>query len=322
MKDDSILEPLKMFNSKFKQFQHENGEKYFEKLVKESKIDVNANRETIKKYKNEFEQGQYYEKKEGSVRGIKILLVIVGIAALISGLAMAFSGVKSSSALFIVLGIVIFALGIFSFVAVFTKINKIIEERKRKKEEYYKKASDLKVIAYNQMAPLNNLYDYYMTSEIIEHTSPLIQLDDIFDADKYEYLHEKFNLGEVTDLNTSVNYVVSGSIVGNPFVIVNTFNMQMVQKVYTGSIVIHWTTIERSKNGTRTVHHSQTLTASVTKPAPDYYYDTRLIYGCDAAPNLSFGHEPTNINGMNERQLEKYVKRETKKLEEKEEKSY
>lgn len=97
------------------------------------------------------------------------------------------------------------------------------------------------------MDPLNSLYDYYMTSEIIEHTSPLIQLDDIFDADKYEYLHEKFNLGEVTDPNTSVNYVVSGSIVGNPFVIVNTFNMQMVQKVYTGSIVIHWTTIERSK---------------------------------------------------------------------------
>lgn len=321
MKDDSILEPLKMFNGKFKQIQHENGEKYFEELVKESKIDVNANRETIKKYKNEFEQGQYYEKKEGSVRGIKILLVIVGIAALISGLTMAFSGVKSSSALFIVLGIAIFALGIFSFVAVFTKINKIIEERKRKKEEFYKKASDLKVIAYNQMAPLNSLYDYYMTSEIIEHTSSLIQLDDIFDADKYEYLHEKFNLGEVTDPNTSVNYVVSGSIVGNPFVIVNTFNMQMVQKVYTGSIVIHWTTIERSKNGTRTVHHSQTLTASVTKPAPDYYYDTRLIYGCDAAPNLSFGHEPTNINGMNERQLEKYVKRETKKLEEKEEKA-
>ena len=96
-----------------------------------------------------------------------------------------------------VLGIVYFALGIFSFVAVFTKINKIIEERKRKKEEFYKKASDLKVIAYNQMAPLNSLYDYYMTSEIIEHTSPLIQLDDIFDADKYEYLHEKFNLGEV-----------------------------------------------------------------------------------------------------------------------------
>ena len=92
-------------------------------------------RETIKKYKNEFEQGQYYEKKEGSVRGIKILLVIVGIAALISGLAMAFSGIKSSSALFIVLGIAIFALGIFSFVAVFTKINKIIEGRKRKKEE-------------------------------------------------------------------------------------------------------------------------------------------------------------------------------------------
>ena len=132
MKDDSILEPLKMFNSKFKQLQHENGEKYFEELVKESKIDANANRETIKKYKNEFEQGQYYEKKEGSVRGIKILLVIVGIAALISGLAMAFSGIKSSSALFIVLGIAIFALGIFSFVAVFTKINKIIEERKRK----------------------------------------------------------------------------------------------------------------------------------------------------------------------------------------------
>lgn len=321
MKDDSILEPLKMFNSQFKQAQHDNASKYFDDLVLKSKVDVNLNRETVKKYNSEIEQGKYYEKKEGSVKGLKIFLIVVGIIALLVGLSLTVNGFSDSKVLFIILGIILAIAGVCSFVSIFTKVNKVIAERRKKKEAHYVEASKLKEKCLSQMAPLNSMYDYYMTPEIIEKTSPLIQIDDIFDADKYEYLHEKFNLSEVTDPNTSVNYVVSGSIVGNPFIIVNTFNMQMVQKTYTGSIVIHWTTVEHSKNGSRTVHHSQTLTATVTKPAPDYYYDTRLIYGCDSAPNLSFGHEPTNVNNMNERQLEKYVKRETKKLEAKEEKA-
>lgn len=321
MQDDSILEPLKMFNTKFKQAQHENSEKYFDDLVKKSNVNANANRDTIKKYKKELEQAKFYEKKERNERGIKVLLIIVGIIALLIGAVLLFLGIDDGSALNIIIGVLLLVAGVSSIVSIFTKINKIIAERKKKKDEHYSEAESLKKLGYSQLSALNNLYDYYMTPEIIEKTSPLIQLDDIFDADKYEYLHEKFNLGEIKDPNSSVNYVISGSIVGNPFVIVNTYNMQMVPKVYTGSIVIHWTTTVHTKQGTRTVHHSQTLTATVTKPAPDYYYDTRLIYGCDAAPNLSFGHEPTNINGMNERQLEKYIKKETKKLEDKEEKA-
>ena len=322
MKDDSILEPLKMFNSHFKNLQHKNGEEYFEELVKKTGIDTNKNRQTVKKYKTEYEQAKFFEKKEKSVRGIKTLLLIVGILCTIVGALMIYSGTTSQKkALYISIGVILVICSISSFVAMFTKVNKIIKERQKKKEEHFKKASEYQQEAYNQLSELNALYDFYMPSQIVEKTAPLIQLDDVFDADKYEYLHEKFNLGEVTDEDISVNYVKSGSIVGNPFVIVNTFNMKMIQKTYSGSIVIHWTTTRHTKNGTETVHHSQTLTATVSKPAPDYFYDTRLIYGCDSAPNLSFGHEPTNINGMNERQLEKYVKKETKKLEDKEEKS-
>ena len=64
MKDDSIVEPLKMFNSKFKQLQHENGEKYFEELVKESKIDANANRETIKNIRMSLNKANIMKKKK------------------------------------------------------------------------------------------------------------------------------------------------------------------------------------------------------------------------------------------------------------------
>lgn len=63
------------------------------------------------------------------------------------------------------------------------------------------------------------------------------------------------------------------------------------------------------------MHHTQTLTASVTKPAPFYGYDTRLYYGNEAAPDLRFSRQPTHANELDEDEIEKTVKRGKKKLE-------
>ena len=85
-----------------------------------------------------------------------------------------------------------------------------------------------------------------------------------------------------------------------------------------GSIVIHWQERYRDSDGHyRTVTRSQTLTASITRPAPSYQHNTYLIYGNDAAPTLTFSRSPSNIEGMDEKDIEKKVKSEVKKLDDK-----
>ena len=45
----------------------------------------------------------------------------------------------------------------------------------------------------------------------------------------------------------------------------------------------------------QTVHHSQTLIATVTAPYPEYYEKTRLIYGNTAAPDLKFYRQQSGM---------------------------
>ena len=72
----------------------------------------------------------------------------------------------------------------------------------------------------------------------------------------------------------------------------------MGQKTYYGEKTIYWTTRETDSDGkSRTVHHSETLRASVTAPYPEYYERTRLIYGNTAAPDLIFYRKPSGLAG-------------------------
>lgn len=327
MTDDSILEPLDKYNSLFKNLHHENAEKYFDELVKKSGINTEENKTTVKKYQTELSQAKFWEKKENSIRGVKVFLIIIAIALIIAAIVFIYKGATYNGSglpnwLCFIIGGASVVGTIAIFVSIKKKINKVINSRKAKKEGHLEAANKYLKVAWDQMACLNATYDWNIPARIIDRTTKLIKLDDVFDCDKYEYLHEKYNLEEITDTHTSVNYVQSGSIVGNPFVLLNTYNQNMVNHTYSGSLVIHWTTTERdSKGHSRTVHHSQTLVATLVKPVPNYYYDTRLVYGCDAAPDLSFGHEPMNIKNKSEKQIEKIVKKGTKEFEKKEEKA-
>ena len=89
----------------------------------------------------------------------------------------------------------------------------------------------------------------------------------------------------------------------------------MGTRIYTGSRVVTWTeTVTDSQGHRRTVTQSQTLTASLSKPYPEYNDYTELIYGNEAAPDLSFSRGPSGASNMNEKQIERAVKKGEKKL--------
>lgn len=326
MNNDSILEPVDLYNRELKELHNQNTIKCFEELTTKSGIKIEENKTTVSLYKTAVNKSNKEKSDIFKAKAWRIVLCILIVVFVLISISLIYGAVQglldlpNVASYLIASGLIVLCI---VFVVIIVKVlNKEIRESKTLKQKYDKEASEHLSVAWDQMACLNRLYGWNIASELVEQTVPLIQMDQYFDCKKFEYLHEKYGLMDNTDPTTSTNFVQSGSIQGNPFLILNTYNQHMVSHTYTGSTVIHWTTVQRdSKGNSRTVHHSQTLVASLVKPKPDYYYDTKLVYGNDAAPNLVFSRSPSGVNGKDEKEIQKMVTCGEKKLEKKAEKS-
>ncbi len=321
--DDRLLEPLAAFNQYYEREFKENATAYFDGLVKRSGVDVEQNRKTVAAYKTEL---AHAEKAANSLtlfkslRVLCIILCVIGFIAAVIGIVVL---VLKRSTLIGVLMISIGAVvGVGMILIVKLVLAPKIKAAKKEFDEKSAKANKLKQTAWMQMNALNALFESCATKNLIEKTVPLLKIDDNFDMRRYDYLSGKYGFGDNVDEQRSTIALVSGEILGNPFVIDRELVQGMHDETYTGSIVISWTTTYTDSEGhTHTQHHTQTLTASVVKPMPDYSEQTRLIYGNEAAPDLVFSHEPTHAEKWSERQLEREVKsgmREIQKIQKKE----
>ena len=162
--------------------------------------------------------------------------------------------------------------------------------------------------AYQQMEPLNRLYDWDIFTRMMKQTIPHLEFDPFFTTRRLEELKAIYGWDESFNEDRSVLFSHSGTINGNPFVICRTKKMIWGEKVYTGSLTIHWTESVRDSNGRyRVVHRSQVLTAEISRPYPEYHRKTRLIYGNTAAPDLTFYREQNSR--LSTSKIGKWVKR-------------
>ena len=202
----------------------------------------------------------------------------------------------------------------------FIFLSKNLKKKIQKVEEalakLQKRADELLSEARSQMQPLNDDYDWNIPAKILTDTIPLIKMDQYFDQNKFYYLKKKYGFLENED-NISSLFVQSGSILGNPFLVERNFVREIRNHVYTGSITIHWTTWVGSGKNRHMITHTQTLTASVTKPRPEYFNETWLVYGNEAAPRLSFSRSPVEASKYDDKQLKKYVESYEKNLDKK-----
>lgn len=171
--------------------------------------------------------------------------------------------------------------------------------------------------AFQQVEPLLNRLSWQKVKEIIQQVVPLLSFDRFFSTDRYNELVNDF--GTIDDMdsdNLSVTAIESGSIEGNPFVLMRRKHHYMGEKTYTGSKTISWTENERGSDGRmHRVTHTETLYAHVTKPYPEYYTDTVLVFGNDAAPNLTFTKSPNAINSETGFSARRKLRREIRRLE-------
>ena len=312
-----LYKPKDLYEKRLKDQYHKGAEEYFDKLAKEANTDVDLNAKHVSEYKVLDAKLKAAEKELSSAKSLKIFLIVLTVIFFIAAIICVVVGVMNYSDMWwmFIIAAVMLGLGIFLIVHISKKLNKKIEENQALANKTKEEADAKKKECYDDMASLNASFDWSIPSKVMESVTGIIDLDPYFATEKLYYLHDKFGFARDDGDNESVLGILSGNIQGNPFILKKTLEENLRDKVYHGYLTITWTTYSRDSEGhTVTHHHSQTLHATSTHPAPFYSRNTVLVYGNEAAPHLHFSRTPSSINSLDEKGREKEVKKKMKEI--------
>lgn len=310
-----LYEPLKYYNEQGKKEHLEHTEKAFNELLEKSNIDVAGNRATVKSYEKEMATIKKIDEKLGRNKASKVLSII-GIV--ISALALIYGIIDVN-----VLAIVIPAVLIVGFSLLLgLVIIPNIKNAKKLKEKHQEKADKFYNEALSQMAPLNSLFDDNTPFKLIEKTIPELVFEDRFTKEHEQLFKTHHDFIDFQTEDSSMLDTISGKFMGNPFLFCRKRVHYMGSQTYHGSLTISWTESYRDSNGHyRTRVRTQTLHASIVRPKPFYNLNTYLLYGSQAAPDLTFSRQGEHADDLSERALERKIKKGEKKLKKKAEKA-
>ena len=300
-------EPVKDYVGYFKELHERNVSEYFEALVRESKVDEPANIETVSELR-------VFEGQIGANSSTRGWWRFARIASIVVAAVSAYVAIWLGDVYYLLL---ILALAALLFV--FLKVNKEVKDLNSKLSALEAKRAAKAEEAWQQMAPLNKLHTWEAARTLFQKTYPDVKLDSYFSEGRLQDLYENYGLTSGFNDGRSVLISQGGSYKENPFVIARYIQHWIGQKTYYGSIVITWSEQVRNANGDWvTMNRSQTLTASVTKPFPEYQVRSSIIFGHEAAPNLNFSRGPSNLSGNEEGLFNNWQKdRAIKKVEKK-----
>ena len=282
---DPLDEYVKTFRPKFEKVARET----FAQLAQEAQVDVKANQETCSRLYDTEEELETIKK---SYWWTRFFCTLLWIAVVICGLVLYENQKTIDDATFYIIVMAMVAALLCLLIKIHPQMRRLNNER----DELEQSAYDIEQEAWRQMAPLNRLYDWDMLARMITATVPKIEFDPYFTSQRLADLKERYGWDDDFNEERSVIYANTGLINGNPFVLCRTRKMEMGTKTYYGSKAIYWTTYETDSDGKEhAVEHSETLTASVTAPYPEYYERTRLFYGNTAAPDLTFYRESSGL---------------------------
>lgn len=296
-----IYDPLSEYAATFKPRFKEVAQQTFDELAKEAQVDVDENRRTCRElYHTERVLASVKSRIAWWTAGC-VVAWIVAIGGVVWAIVMfkdfsdaasyGYTSAYSPWMLVAIIAAVVIAVALY-----FMLIRPRLKQMKAERDELAARATELKDAAWRQMEPLNRLYDWDVLTRMMTKTVPRLEFDPYFTTQRLTDLEHTYGWDGTFNAERSVIYSHSGLINGNPFVLCRTRKMEMGEKTYTGTKVIHWTTRERGSDGRyHTVHHSQVLTATVTAPYPEYFEKTRLIYGNTAAPDLVFTRRQSGL---------------------------
>ena len=276
-----IYNPLEEFDGKFKNLHLDNTKKHLEELVRQSGVDIEANRKTVKEYNGLKEHLSKIKRKFNLWRFLRILMII---------------------------SLVLIPL-------VIIRITPKIKALRSEIEDSDKKTKELFELAQRQMAPLNSLFTDRDALKIIESTIPLISFAPCFSAEQEADMILNYDFNDHDNGEQSAIDVLAGHYNDNPFLFEKKLIHKMGVEVYHGYKTIYWTETYRGSDGkTRTRVRSETLHATLAKPKPFYSTQVQLHYCAQGGPELSFTRDATHLEQKSEKEIDRYVKKGEKKL--------
>lgn len=279
--NSAIYNPLEEYENKFKNLHAENTNRFFEKLVQQSGVNIAENRETVKQYNAYRDDLPKLKKKLTRYRFLRVLLSII----------------------------------IFLIPLVIIKTTPKIKELRSDIELADQKVNDLLAAAYRQMLPLNNLFTDRDALNLIQSTIPLLSFNSCFSTKQELDMKINYDFCAYNEDEQSTIDVLSGNYNENPFLFENKLIHTIETETYRGSETISWTETYIDSDGewqerTRT----ETLYATVKKPKPVYHTQVILNYGSQNGPELSFSRDASHLERKSEKEIERYVKKGGKKL--------
>lgn len=279
--NEPIFNPVKEYETYAERFR-EVAERTFQELVTASGVGIEANRALCREIDSLREGISRLKSKIGwRIAWCVLLWIVVGIGVwrTVADWDWVFS-----------YPIFLFPIAAaLSLTLLLAKVHPALKRLRKERKQLEQQAADKERQAWQQMEPLNSLYDWDIFSRMMTETLPRMQFDPFFTTQRLADLVHTYGWDETFSQGRSVLFSHSGLINGNPFVLCRTRKQVWGSKEYTGSITIHWTETTYDSDGKpQTVHRSQVLTATVSKPFPLFPEKTRLIYGNTSAPNLTF----------------------------------
>lgn len=299
---DPLTEYVNVFRDRFK----EVAEATFAELAEEAQVDIEANHETCRQLYATEKILSSVKTRIGWWTAWCVLLWLVVVGGIIAVFVLQ---QELERHILIVIVVVLVAI-----VYLFMRVHPRLKVLKSERDGLAATVDQFKKEAWEQMSPLNRLYDWDVLTRMMSKTVPRLEFDPYFTTQRLADLKMVYNWDDSFNAERSVIYSHSGLINGNPFVICRTRKMEMGSKTYYGTKTITWTTRERGADGKyHTVRHSEVLTASVTAPYPEYFEKTRLIYGNTAAPDLIFYRKQSGLAGKEGSLSFKWKKRSLRK---------
>ena len=313
-KDPLSFDPIDFYKGPLKAEYDKNAAEFLNALVRVANIDEAANRKIvaeINRLKKKIEDTQK------TLVGFKFLLALC-IFLLVAGVVMAIVGICLD--LEILTKIFLIAIGAVVAIGMVLLIFLVINKKIKNLNSIFEKHQAAYYQALNQgiamLNPFRQLLTYKDFIRLVNRTTDVIKLDEELKPQKLLMLHSLYNYNYRYNQNVSVCSVQSGDISSNPFIRVKLFATEMVNFTYVGSRTVTWAETYHSNGRTYTRTVSQTLTATVVKPVPKYYFDSAVIYGNEAAPDLSFTRRPSGVEtDSTEKQIDNLVKKGEKQLE-------
>lgn len=268
----------------------------FADLQEKSGVDAKANAETVR------EVNALSEKLGNELRARRLFSTLIGVSWTLFAIAAAaifylcWTGSWSSDYPMLFIGLVVLDAAVLILAP--SVLHPAYRRHKEESDLLQVKVDKKTQEAWAQMAPLNALYDWDITSKLIESVVPRIKFDPYFSEERLQELRDSFGLDDTFDPTRSVLFAQSGEINGNPFAIGHILQMEVGLKRYYGERTVTYTDwVRDSKGNTIPVTRFQTLVAHVDKPIPEYSEGKVLVYGNDAAPRLCFDREPNGLAG-------------------------